>query len=334
MANPQDASIGIAVESTYKTGVTPTRWFEFTDESLNWEKNIKQGEGLRVGSYLPRSARRVVPSAAGGGDFTVEAISKGLGILWQACLGTSASNLVSGSTYQQVHTYGALSSYTIQKGIPEVGGTVDPYTFLGCMVDSWELAFPNADLVTLKTSWDIGDLNTATGYTSPTAYPPATAALFHHANLSIASGTLTAPTTTALASGTTTIADVRAGSIQGANNLAGDRYNAGGAGRKSKPVATLRGLSGSLTVEYDATTWRDAVLNETPMNLILTWSGEALSSGNATLQAVIPEIKFDSPLSQANGTGLITTDLSFQGLDNLTASQPLWIVTRTSDSAV
>lgn len=334
MANPQDVSIGIAKESTYKTGVTPTRWFEFTDESLVWEKTVVQGQGLRVGAYLDRSARRVVPVGQGSGDFTVEAISKGLGVLWEAALGANTSTMVSGTTYQQVATYGALPSYTIQKGIVEAGGTVDPVTFLGCMCSQWELAFPNANLVTFKPSWDIGDYSTATAYTSPTAYPPASASLFHHATLTLASGTLTAPTATALAAGTTTLANVRGGSIQGSNNLVGDRFNANATARKQKPIATKRDLSGSLTVEYDSTTMRDAMLAETPMMLICTWTGASLSSGVETLQVVIPEIKLDGPLPTANGTELVTTDYSFTCLDNLTAAQPLWIVTRTSDTAV
>jgi hypothetical protein len=333
MASPQDASIGAAVESTYKTGVTPTRWWEFTDESLNWNKNIKQGMGLRVGGRVARSARRVVPSADGGGDFSVEATSKGMGVLWQACLGTGASTLVSGSTFQQVFTLGdAPSSLTIQKGLPQAGGTVDAYTFLGCMVDSWEFAFPNGDIATLKATVDAGDMTTATAYAAPSY--AATPSLFHFANGSIASGTLTAPTSTALASGTTTLADVRAGSVAVNNNLAQDRYNFGASGRKAKPTVGLREITGSLTVEYDTSTFRDAVLNETPLALILTFTGAALSTGVETLQVVLPEIKFDGPLAQANGTDLITTDLSFAALDNLTAAQPIWVVTRTADTAL
>lgn len=333
MASPQDASIGLAVESTYKTGVTPTRFLEFTDESLNWNKNIKQGQGLRVGGRVARSARRVVPSADGSGDFTLECISKGMGLVWQACLGTGASTLVSGSTYQQVFTLGDTpSSLTVQKGLPEAGGTVDAYTFLGCMVSQWTLNFPNADIANLQVSLDAGDMTTATAYASPSY--PTTPSLFHFANGTISSGTLTSPTTTALASGTTTVADVRGGSVSVNNNLAVDRLNFGGAGRKSKPTIGLREITGSLTVEYDTNTWRDAVLNETPMALILTFTGAALTTGVETLQVVIPEIKFDSPLSQANGTDLITTDLSFAGLDNLTAAQPIWVVTRTADTAL
>ena len=57
------------------------------------------------------------------------------------------------------------------------------------------------------------------------------------------------------------------------NNLAADRFNADGTGRKQKPIAGLREITGSLTVEYDSTTMRNAMLAETPMSLILKMGG-------------------------------------------------------------
>jgi hypothetical protein len=59
VASTQDCSVGFVAETTYKTGVTVSRWVEYLDESLDWNKNIKQGKGLRVGSRVARSARRV-----------------------------------------------------------------------------------------------------------------------------------------------------------------------------------------------------------------------------------------------------------------------------------
>lgn len=333
MATTQDASIGVAVETTYKTGVTPTRFYEFTDESLNWDKSVKQGAGLRVGGRVARSGRRVVPTADGSGDFTVEACSKGMGLLWQASLGAGTSTVVSGSLYQQVFTLGDTPpSLTIQKGLPQAGGSVDAYTFLGCMVDSWEFDFPNGDICTLKTTWDIGDVTTATVYAAP-SYPTGVN-LYHFQQGSIYTGTVTAPTAVALATGATPIADVRGGSLSGNNNLTKDRFNLGGAGRKAKSTIGLRELTGSLTVEYDTTTWRDAVLNDTPMTIVLTFTGASVTGGNEVLQVVLSEVKLDSPLAQANGTDLITTDLSFTVLDNLTAAQPIWVVMRTLDTAL
>lgn len=332
MASVQDASIGIGVESTYKTGVTPTRWFEYLDESLDWNKSIKQGKGLRVGGRVARSGRRVITSAMGQGDFSMECSSKGMGLFWQAALGTGASTLVSGTTFQQMFTIGdAPASLTVQKGLPQVGGTVDAYTFLGCLIDSWELTMPQDDIASVKATINAGDLTTATAYAAP-SYATAPN-LFHFANWTVSTGTLTAPTTTALASSTTPLTDVRSASLSFNNNL-NVRLNSGGAGRQTKPVPGLRQISGKIEVEYDQTTFRDAVLNETPTCLIFTYTAGALSAGTETLQIVLPEVKFDSPLAQTNGTDLIVPQLTFQVLDNLTAAQPIWVVTRTADNAL
>lgn len=334
MTTFQDASIMLKKESTYKTGVTVDRSFEFLDESLGWDKNVKQGLGLRAGSRVARSSRRVVPTAAGNGDLSLECISKGMGYLWELALGSGSSNLVSGSTYQQVFTLAdTMPSATLQKQVPEVGGTIDAYTFLGAMVDKWELDCPNGDIAQLKLSWDIGDLTTATA-AATNAYPTSSANLFHFANGSISTGTLTAPTTTALASAATPLASVRSFNVSVNNNLSGDRYNLGGAGRKEKPTPGLREISGSIVVEYANTTFRDAVINDTAMSLVLTLTGGALSSGTETLQIVLPEVKFDNELAKVNGTSLITQSMNFAVLDNLSAAQPIWVVTRTSDTAL
>ena len=171
MTTPLDCSVGLGVESVYGTGVTPTRWFEFLDESFNYAKNVKQGQGFRVGSRVARSGRRVVASAEGSGDLTVEAVTKGLGLLWQLAVGSGTSTLVSGGLYQQVFTLADVPpSATIQKGIPRADGTVDAYTFTGCMVESLTIDCPNADIVKVKTSWNAKDVTTATAYTAP-SYP-------------------------------------------------------------------------------------------------------------------------------------------------------------------
>lgn len=334
MTTPQDCSINLGIESTYGTGVTPARALEFTDESFDWQKHVKQGAGLRVGARVARSARRVVPTAEGGGDLTVECVSKGMGLLWQCAMGAGTSTLVSGSTYQQVFTFAdTMPSATVQKGIPQLGGTVDPYTFVGGTVDSWELDFANADIVRLKTTWDFKDVTTATGFAALT-YPTAPN-LFHFQTATLYNGTLTAPTTTALASATTAVADVRGGTISVSNNTDQGRFNIGGLGRKAKPIVKgVRPITGKLDVEYDNTTFRDAVLNETPMALVLTWTAGALSTGTETLQIVLPEIKFDTELPKSKQGDLVMQSMGFTVLDNLTAAQPLWVVCRTSDTAL
>ena len=327
MTTPQDCSVGLGVESVYGTAVARTRWFEFLDESFNFVKNVKQGVGLRVGSRVARSGRRVVASAEGSGDLTIEAVTKGLGLLWQLGLGSGTSTLVSAGLYQQVFTLGdAMPSATIQKGIPRADGTVDAYTFTGCMVESLTIDCPNADNVKVKTSWNAKDMTTATAYTAPSyATGPS---VFTFAHGAVYSGALTAPTATALGSAATPVASIRSGSITIKHNLKTDRYNCGGGGRKEKPFAGVREISGSLVAEYADAAFRDAIVNDTSMTLVKTFT-----AGLDVLQIVIPDVRFDGDIVKAS-TDLAMQDIKWTGLDGLTAAQPIWIVCRTADTAL
>jgi hypothetical protein len=334
MTSTQDCSIGIVPEVTYKTPVTVSRWYEYTDESLDFRKSVKQGLGLRVGGRVARSTKRVVPTADGGGDFSVEACAKGLGLLLQACMGAGTSTLVSAATYQENFTFAdSPFPFTLQKGLPQAGGTVDAYTFAGCVVSQFDFDFPNGDIVKLKATVDAADMATATAYAAP-SYPADPNNLFHFAGGAITTGTFTAPTPTTMASSGTTLANVRGGSLSVNHNIKGDRYNLGGAGRKTKPTNGLRAITGKIDVEYTDATFRDAYLADTPMTLILTYTAGALGVGLETLQIAIPEVKFDGELAKTNGTDLIVQSMSFQGLDNLVAAQPLYISMRTADIAL
>ncbi len=327
MTTPQDCSVGLGVESVYGTAVARTRWFEFLDESFNFVKNVKQGVGLRVGSRVARSGSRVVASAEGSGDLTIEAVTKGLGLLWQLGLGSGTSTLVSAGRYQQVFTLGdVMPSATIQKGIPRADGTVDAYTFTGCMVESLTIDCPNADNVKVKTSWNAKDMTTGAAYTAPSyATGPS---VFTFAHGAVYSGALTAPTATALGSAATPVASIRSGSITIKHNLKTDRYNCGGGGRKEKPLAGIREISGSLVAEYADAAFRDAIVNDTSMTLVKTFT-----AGLDVLQIVIPDVRFDGDIVKAS-TDLAIQDIKWTGLDGLTAAQPIWIVCRTADAAL
>ena len=327
MTTPQDCSVGLGVESVYGTAVARTRWFEFLDESFNFVKNVKQGVGLRVGSRVARSGRRVVASAEGSGDLTIEAVTKGLGLLWQLGLGSGTSTLVSAGVYQQVFTLGdAMPSATIQKGIPRVDGTVDAYTFTGCMVESLTIDCPNADNVKVKTSWNAKDMTTGAAYTAPSYATGSNVFTFAHG--AVYSGALTAPTATALGSAATPVASIRSGSITIKHNLKTDRYNCGGGGRKEKPFAGIREISGSLVAEYADAAFRDAIVNDTSMTLVKTFT-----AGLDVLQIVIPDVRFDGDIVKAS-TDYAIQDIKWTGLDGLTAAQPIWIVCRTADTAL
>ncbi len=337
MTSVQDASVGISVaESTYGTAVVTTRWYEFLSETLDYRKNVKQGAGIRVGGRIARDGRRNVTTHDGGGDVVMECASKGMGLWWQLNVGGGTSTLVSGATYQQNFVDSDTpGSVTLQKGLPEAGGTVDAYTLPGSMVTQWELDFTQGDIVTLKSTIDAQDVVSSIGYAAP-SYPAEPVNLYQFAGGSIYTGAFTAPTTNMMAIGATALANVQGGTIICNNNLKVDRNNLNSAGKKRKPTNGLGAISGTLSVEYDSTAFRDAVIADTPMALVLTYTAGALGVGLETLQVAIPCVRFEGTLPLSNGTDLIVQALKFTGTDNLTDANRggIYVSARTADAAL
>jgi hypothetical protein len=338
MAALTDCQLGLGVESTFGTYSAPTRFFEDAGAELDFEPNRVQGQGLRVGSRLARSGRRVTTTKSGGGSTPVELLTKSMGLLWESCLGSSTSTLVSGSTYQQNHVLTTspigLPSRTLQTGIVEAGGTADAISYLGCRVSKWKFSLGQGGIAMLEPEWDIRDVTTAQALA--TASYPTTPNLFHFAQASIAiGGAVTAPTSTALASGGTAVSNVLDFELEVDNKLNDKRHAIGGAGLKSAQVTTAPEAKGKMKVEYTDTVIRDAFLADTELALLLTFtSTEALSTGFATLQVVLPAIKLDGELPNSNQGDISEMSVEFTVLDNLTAAQPLYVVHRTSDTAL
>jgi hypothetical protein len=344
MAGMLDHQVGWAVESTYNTPVTVTRFAEWLESSgLDWDPNTVQGKGLRVGSSVERAGRRVALVGKGSGKLEFELASKGFGSLLQGGWGTATSTLVSGSAYQQVFTPVVsgtyLPSFTLQEGIVKPGGSVDAYTFAGCTMSSFDLDQPENGIVQLSTNWDIRSLATATALatasfpTNPSIYSsalPITAAM-------AVGGTLTAPTTIALASvtGGTANVNVKSWKLSVDNGLDAKRDVLGG---RNQPVVGVRKITVDTVVEYDATTGtilRDAYINQTPQPILLqSATPEALSAGTALMQLAIPVAYIEKgAIPQPTGGNVATTSLSWTVLDGL-ALAPAYMVLRTADTVL
>lgn len=148
------AQIGIVAESTVNTPVAVTTFNPFISETLENQIMTAYDAGLCAGALDIPAARRQVTGNYGTGDVTFNVASKGFGRWAKAALGSSAvaTQISTSGAYTQFHNLGSADgvSWTIQKGIPEVGGTVDPLTFSGCKITAWELACDANGLMTFK----------------------------------------------------------------------------------------------------------------------------------------------------------------------------------------
>lgn len=335
-----DCSIGFKKESVYGTAVTVDRFLEFTSETLDFEREFYQGSGLRPGSRLARSARRVLVKDGGAGDIELEVPTRGLGTLLEALTGTASSTVVAGALYQQLFTLTKsdyLPSLTIQKGIPRLGAdTVDAYTFKGAVNKSFEISMANAEVLKLKTSWHAREIDTTIAYATPTY--PASFELFSFVSAAlVVGGSVTVPGATTLATGGTAAANVRDFTISVDQKLDENGWNLGAGGKRSRRGAVqLAEVKGKITAEYDSTTFRDAVRDQTPLALVATFQGAAdITAGNkATFQIIVPDIRFEGELPKSNGGDVITQSIDFTAFDGLVAPHALYIATRTADTAL
>lgn len=340
MTTQLDCSIGAKKETSYGVPVVVDRFLEFTEESLDFERTIVQGEGMRPGSRVARSGRNVITRHGATGDIGLEVPTRGLGFFLEAMLGTGASAEVETGLYQQLFTLQKTDfqpSLTIQKGIPRLGAdTIDAYTVHGAVCSGFEISLGNSELLTISSSWTARELVTDVAYATP-SYPTGTELFSFVDGSLVVGGSVTVPTSTALASGGTAVANVRDFSFGAEQGHDGEGYNIGGLGKRTRPPAVgLASLTGSLTAEYDSTTFRDAVRDRTSMALVATFEGPSdITSGNpAVLQIVVPDIRFEGELPKANGGDVITQSLEFTGFDGLVAAHALYIAVRTADSAL
>lgn len=342
MTTQLDASVSFGVETMYGTAVAPTRSYEFTDEGFDWQPDFVQGVGLRVGSRMHRSARRGLGKQAAGGDFTVECVSKGMGFLWNAALGASVSSMVSTGIYQQNHSVllqDYLPSYTVQKGIPLLGSaTITPQTYAGSQCKSFELSVSTGGILTLKQTFMSKSVDTTTSYTAA-VYPTAPQLFTFAGGSLVIGGSITAPTTTTLATGGTAVADIRDWSLSWDNKLDEAGYTFGNNGMRGRPGALgLAAGTGKITAEFDTTVLRDAYFNQSDLGMVMNFIAPTVISGavHPQISVYIPEIRLEGEMPKASNSNgdVITQSIGYTILDSLVSSGPLVISQVTSDTAV
>ena len=337
MSTVLDAQFGIADETTYGTAVTPTRFFEVqSGDGFEYRPNRVQGMGMRPGSIGPRSARRVTTSFDYGASMNAEVLSKGFGKLFEKFTGGTPTVTAVTGGYQMVFTLGgALKPFTGQLGVPRIGSdgstTIDPFTGKGCTVGQFGFSMSNADILKASYSLDVQDMTTATALA--TATYSSGAHLFSFDGFSIYGGTYTAPTTTALATGGTPLANVTDFSIDVNRNVSGLEPKAGMGGKHGIPIPGLASVSGSVGIEYSDQVYRDAYLADTDLVLVGNFKGALLSGSTYEMvQICLANIRLEGELPKPTGE-VTKASCGFTGMEDGT-DPLLQIVYVTSDTAL
>ena len=151
------AQIGMVSETTYGSAVTVTKFLPFVDESIKFDVQRLESSALRTSSIVLRNDQWAANTKGAAGDVNWIVGNKGFGLLFKNMFGSSSIATSAGGTLSKDHTYVlasqyALNSMTVQVGRPSLSGTVQPFTYTGCKVTSWELSNDVDGFLMLKTS--------------------------------------------------------------------------------------------------------------------------------------------------------------------------------------
>lgn len=318
------SQLGMAAESTVGTYATPTRFLEFTEESLKLTIARIESSALRSGTRTLRSDRWAAGKRTVGGEIGFEVSDRGFGLPLAAAFGggTWAMSTPSGGTLTRDITITQALNYgralTVQIGRPDMAGTVQPFSYLGCKVT--EASLQNAVDGILELSMTFNAHDEATGQALASASYPATQTL-----LTWVGGTF------AFAGAAIDVKDITFNVDHGLDT---DRvFLRGGGTLQKEPVeAAMAGVGGNFTVEFESMTQYNRYVNGTTGTLAGTWVGSSIEGTfSYSLYLTMPVVRFDGDTPNVGGPDILTMSVPYQVLQSGTLS-PYTLVYRTTDT--
>ncbi|MEV0183809.1 phage tail tube protein [Streptomyces sp. NPDC050625] len=302
------AQLGIAAESSYGTFVAPTKFIEFTKESLGLKKTTAQSAGIAAGRLMPLSSRRVVTRKEVSGSFDMEISNKGMGLILQTLMGTTVTPVQQAATaaYLQTHTLASVAgkSLTIQKGVPLTSGTVTDKTFLGCKLTSGEFACGMGEMLT--GSFEIDGRDSDEGQTLAVA-SYSNMSPFHFGQMALKTGTFGAETA---------LDGIRKVSCKIERPQDVERFYANQAALKKEPIENDQvKITGSLETDYVATTLDDLHTSDGATSLVWEFVGPLIASTYfETFRITLPAVKLDEGPPVVDGFGVIKPTFTYTAL--------------------
>lgn len=316
-----DAQLGIGVESTYGVGVTPTRFLEFTGESLTMEPQFLEPAALRAGTKYKRASRVRQSRRSVSGDITVEHGTKGMGMLWRHALGspiTSPAQILATTAYEQNHRPGDYRGLglTVQVGRPEpASGVVRPFTYVGCKCGSWSFSVADQDIPALTLTLDGRNVSEATGLAVASYIAGSTVFDFSQAQLKIGGTVTTTAGKTSVSGGAAAATIITEFSVSGETPMATERFGLGNAGLKAEPLENgTPTVTGSLGAEFNKAELYDRFTNNETLPLEFTLTGDQIGTTGQfeSLSIILPAVKLKSAAPNVGGPDLVTMSTDFE----------------------
>jgi hypothetical protein len=279
---------GLKEETTWGTAVTVDRFYELLSESIGYEIDRMESEAIRSDQRVIRSDDWGAGTKRVSGPFKIELSTKNIALLMKHALGTV--NTTGAGPYTHTCTPGSLTGkgLTIQAGRPSSDGTVNPFTWNGCKIVSWELSFELGKHVTLTINVVGKDQTTGTALATASYTASNNLLSFTHGAITVAGSAI----------------KVKSGTIKGENALNTDRVFLGDT-TISEPIENgRREYSFELNCEFESLTALGRVVSGTEAALSLAFTR---STDSVT---VAGNVRFDDGMPALEGMDMLEQPLS------------------------
>jgi hypothetical protein len=318
--------LGFVDEVAYGTPLTPTRFFEYTSESVKLQMGRIQSAGLRAGTRTPRADRFQPQRNGAAGGLVFDVPTKGFGYLLKHMLGTVSTGVVVDSNFTHTGTEGSLTGdfFTAQLNRPlNPSGTAQPFTYHGGKIVDWELACDVDGVLMTSLGCDFEDEDTSTALA--TAVYPASYNVFTWAQGAVTFGG--------------TSVELKSFKVAGKNGLNVDRRYIRNSTLKKEPVeSVMREYTWSAQMDFSDLVqynrYRDALAANTLMQIIATFQGPVAHGGTTlpSLVVTMPAARVDAADVNISGPEELMIDVSGIGMTPAAGGSPVTIAYTTTDA--
>jgi len=306
------AQLGIGIETTVGTAAIPTRFYEFTSESIVQTIERIESNGLRAGSRVLRSDRYVSGQKAIEGSVELPVTAGNFGILFKHALGANATSGSDPYTHAATMADPFGLGLTVEIGRPGNDGTVRAFTYAGCKIKTLDLKCAVGDLLSAELGI-VGSTAEATGTITAASYG-STLEVVSFTGAAISVGGTSYP--------------CKDFSLSLDNGLDAERYVLGANTTREPVAANMAEVTGSLTAEFVDLVAYNRVVNATHGAITAVFTG----ADGKTVTVSVPVARFDGDTPNVGGPEIVDQQLTFKGLFNGTDS-PVAITTINADSA-
>ena len=283
--------IGIEGTATYGTYATPTRAYEFTGEGLDWNAERISSTAWQSGQRVVSSSRWKAGQVAVAGNVDLEVGSKNFGIWFKQALG-ACTTTSPGTATARLHTctLGDLLglSMTVQVGIEDTAGVVQPFTYTGCKVNTLDFKCAVGELLTISVGLIGQNMVTSYGLATASGAYASTPELF-----SFVEGTVSLDGTAI---------PVRDVSMSINNQLPTDDYVLGSALMRQPTEPALREVTGTMDADFTSLTEFNRFKNGTEATLTaLFQTTTAIEAALYPKVLVTANVRYDGETPKVGG---------------------------------